>query len=142
MKRGGTPKALGAPKGKAMVFSGLIDTDVPGRTDKHPMGVKSGSYVLPADIVSSLGQGNSMAGAKALTQMFQTKAPQGFADGGDVEPVDIVAAGGEVVLTPEQVAEVGHGDLETGHRILDGFVKNIRRKTIQTLKGLPGPKAN
>lgn len=139
MKRGG--RSPRAPKGKSMVFSGLIDSAVPGRTDRHPMGVKSGSYVVPSDIVSSLGEGNSKAGAHALAQMFKG-APQGFADGGDVQPVEIVAAGGEFVIPPEQVAEVGGGDVDRGHEILDAFVKRVRSKTIQTLKRLPGPKVN
>src|SRR5215470_14523567 len=41
---------------------GFIDSDVPGRTDKHYIRVDSGSYVLPADHVSALGQNNSNAG--------------------------------------------------------------------------------
>lgn len=141
-KRGGRSKAPRMPKGKPLAFSGLIDSAVPGRTDKHPMAVKSGSYVLPSDIVSSVGEGNTAAGAQVFANMFKTKAPQGFADGGDVDPVDIVAAGGEVVLTPEQVAEVGGGDMDSGHQILDAMVKRIRAKTIRTLKSLPGPKKN
>lgn len=141
-KRGGRLPRPKMPKGKHLAFSGLIDSAVPGRTDKHPMGVKPGSYVIPSDIVSSIGEGNTAAGAKAFTEMFKTKAPQGFADGGDVEPVDIIAAGGEVVLTPEQVLEVGGGDLEAGHEILDAMVKRIREKTIRTLKALPGPVKN
>jgi hypothetical protein len=54
--------------------------------------------------------------------------------------VPIVAAGGEYVLSPEQVKKAGGGDLETGHRVLDEFVKRYRAQTIKTLKNLPGPK--
>lgn len=133
-------RSLGRRKGSGLVFSGLIDTAVPGRTDKHPMAVKSGSYVIPADIVSAMGEGNSKAGAHAILSSLKTQAPQGFAEGGEVEPVDIVAAGGEIVLTPEQVAEIGGGDGDRGHGILDSFVKQVRAKTIRTLKSLPGPK--
>lgn len=135
-------KSLGRRKGSGLVFSGLIDTAVPGRTDKHPMAVKSGSYVVPSDIVSALGEGNSKAGAVALLRSFKSQSPQGFSEGGDVEPVDIVAAGGEVVLTPEQVREIGGGDGDRGHAILDAMVKQVRKKTIRTLKNLPGPKRN
>lgn len=47
---------------------GLLTSSVPGRTDKLPIKVKPGSYVIPADILSSsaLGQGNTMAGGKML----------------------------------------------------------------------------
>lgn len=57
------------------------------------------------------------------------------------EPVEIVAAGGEYVIAPENVADrVGGGDIDLGHSNLDDFVKAYRAKTIQTLQKLPGPK--
>jgi len=64
------------------------------------------------------------------------------AEGGGItdDLVPIVAAGGEYVITPEQVASIGKGDLDHGHKILDAFVKKTRAKTIDTLKKLPGPK--
>lgn len=252
------------PMANRQAHSGMIHSPVAGRTDKLPIGVKPNSYVIPSDIVSGIGQGNSMAGAHALNQMFKT-GPYGteiksaktirqkFADGGMVEPgnidltnrpvvrnpdgsistvrsmsfndgrhevliptvhpqghimqdeqaidhyrnsgqhlgkfdtpenatsyaqqihedqsnlyspkrnggvvqramrtmfadggaagdaVDIVAAGGEYVVPPEVVAQIGQGDLEHGHNILDGMVKHIRKKTIKTLKKLPKPKAS
>lgn len=44
-----------------------------GRTDTLPIHVPSGSYVLPADIVSGLpgAQGNSLAGHNALDKLFK-----------------------------------------------------------------------
>lgn len=50
---------------------GMIHSSVPGRTDKIPLNVKGGSYVLPASVVSGMGQGNSMAGASALNKLFK-----------------------------------------------------------------------
>jgi len=35
-----------------------------GRNDKNNASVASGSYVLPADVIAGLGEGNSLAGAK------------------------------------------------------------------------------
>ena len=49
---------------------GLINSSIPGRTDKLPMKVRAGSYILPADIPSALGQGNTMAGGEVLKKMF------------------------------------------------------------------------
>lgn len=54
----------------ALRHSGMINSTVPGRTDKIPMSVKAGSYVVPADVVSHLGQNNSMAGGAVLQKMF------------------------------------------------------------------------
>ena len=59
--------AEGGDTGK--VHHGPIPSPVAGRTDHLPMHVSSGSYVLPADIVSALGDGNTDAGAAKLDQM-------------------------------------------------------------------------
>jgi hypothetical protein len=62
---------------------GPITMAVGGRTDHIPMNVLEGSYVLPADIVSGLGEGNTLAGTKLINNMFSSgpfgvgaKAPQ------------------------------------------------------------------
>jgi len=52
--------------------SGIINMAVGGRTDHIPMNVLEGSYVLPADIVSGLGEGNTLAGSKILDNMFSS----------------------------------------------------------------------
>jgi len=63
------------------------------------------------------------------------------ASGGAAEAVPIVAAGGEYVLSPHQVQHVaGAGDLERGQRVLDEWVKRMRKQTVKTLQKLPGPK--
>jgi hypothetical protein len=189
-------KALGGPNldMESMVMKnasyglrreGMINSSVPGRTDKLPMNVKSGSYVLPADIPSALGQGNSTAGGMILKKMFssgpyglptmrnsgrsgaamrpmkiqQQKMPGGnrsrgstslFAKGGEAgiwhgireehERVPIIAAGGEYLIAPEVVRDIGHGDLKKGHRVLDAFVLRVRKEHISTLRHLKPPK--
>ena len=55
-------------------------------------------------------------------------------------PAEIVAAGGEYVISPENVARLGGGEMEKGHTVLDDFVKKMRAKTVETLKKLPGPR--
>ena len=159
--------------GRMKLHTGPIHSAVAGRTDHLPMHVPSGSYVIPADIVSAMGEGNTMAGFKNIKRIFggtpygvkggpygqgampygqnaglpygATSAPYGMdlpgkAEGGETDSVPIVAAGGEYVLSPEEVRKVGNGDLETGHRVLDAFIKRYRKETIDTLKKLPGPK--
>ena len=140
---------------------GPIHSAVHGRTDHLPMHVPSGSYVLPADVVSANGQGNTIAGFKTMRRLFggapygggsgpygQGAGPYGEAlqnsrggraqDGGDAG-VPIVAAGGEYVLSPDQVRAVGGGDPDLGTKVLDEFVKRSRARNIKTLQHLPGP---
>jgi hypothetical protein len=52
------------------VHKGAIHSSVAGRTDHLPMHVASGSYVIPADIISAMGEGNSMAGFKIAKDIF------------------------------------------------------------------------
>lgn len=156
-------EGIGAP------HAGMIHSPIPGRTDKIGMNVRGGSYVLPADVVSGMGQGNSMAGASALNKLFG-QGPYGdkmrgfgtpkvnfghpmrmasmrmprIAKAGGVEAggdhVPIVAAGGEYVIPPEVVKRIGGGDMKHGHEILDHLVLHIRKKTIHEMKHLKGPK--
>lgn len=142
-KRGGKnmPWFMHAPSGAA--HTGPIQSPVPGRTDHVPMDVPSGSYVIPADLVSGLGQGNTEAGFHVIQSMFpMPQMPYGtapsrpqFATGGTV-PID--AAGGEYVIPPEAIV-AKFGDLNHGHRILDAWVKTQREHHVKTLKKLPGP---
>lgn len=141
------------------VHTGPIHSSVAGRTDHLPMNVPSGSYVIPADIISAMGEGNTMAGFKHMRRIFggnpygggSATTPYGAEGGPYNEPlpgkaeggqttVPIIAAGGEYVISPEQVMHVGKGDLDLGHRVLDEFVKRMRAETVKTLKALPGPK--
>jgi hypothetical protein len=147
--------SIDTPKPKTPHFSGPIHSSVAGRTDHIPITVSSGAYVLPADILSGApgAEGNTMAGFAHAKRVFggmprgggeqpynHTGGPYGMKRGGAASGVPIVAAGGEYVIHPDQVREIGGGDLETGHRVLDKFVKRIRKELIETLKKLPGPK--
>jgi hypothetical protein len=153
--------------------SGIINMAVGGRTDHIPMNVLEGSYVLPADIVSGLGEGNTLAGSKILDNMFHSSPygaktpsfkatpkfpspapmvnpssglqPKAQAMGGrssrsKSKPVPIIAAGGEYVVHPGTVTELGKGDMNAGHDYLDNFVKYVRAHTAKTLQNLPGPR--
>lgn len=117
------------------IHVGPIHSMVAGRTDHLPINVPSGAYVIPADIISATGEGNTMAGFKIANKVFgmQENSPEH-------EPVEIVAAGGEYVITPENVTNIGGGDIDAGHKNLDDFVKAYRAKTIKTLQKLPGPR--
>lgn len=120
-----------------MAHRGPIRSAVPGRTDHVPLKVSAGSFVIPADIVSALGEGNSEAGHAILDQALQHGRLPRRAAGGRV--VDILAAGGEYVIPPEVVNEIGKGDMKRGHDMLDRFVVETRKHLIKTLGALPGP---
>jgi hypothetical protein len=45
------------------------------------MNVASGSYVIPADIISAMGEGNSMAGFKVAKNIFSAPGPYGQSTG-------------------------------------------------------------
>lgn len=126
---------------------GLVNTDVPGRTDQHNVLVPPGSYVITADNVAALGESNTIAGAKKLDEMFGPGSRYGarlsipkFAGGGGVEAVPVQLAGGEYVIPPGIVKRIGSGSLEDGHDILDKFQLDVRAKNIKRLKGLRPPK--
>jgi hypothetical protein len=166
---GASPPWFVKNEARGMLHTGPIKSPVAGRTDHIPLNVPNGSYVVPSDVVSHIGQGNTSAGHARLTQMFHgghlpaasgvrggrpassmgmSKSPAGglppvFKAGGvtdgDDEGVPIMAAGGEHVLSPEEVAHVGGGDIDHGHRILDAWMKKVRQDNIKTLRNLPGP---
>lgn len=167
---GGTQRALplhGFPGAGARehAFQGPLGSKGAGRDDKHKVAVKSGSYVVPADVVSILGEGNTLAGHAVLHLMFPSVNVHGSAptpphgvkvahkqEGGEVEPpqggaaegpegsdVPIIAAGGEHVLSPERI-EAKFGNADEGHDKLDEFVKEIRKREIERLKKAPAPK--
>lgn len=119
-----------------------------------PIGYMAGSMLTgratgPADFINGGGLGASgdtfkggpMSGA--MNYLGITPYSTGMSTGGHVhdgDAVPIVAAGGEYVIPPEDVRHLGNGSLEDGHKILDAFVKKMRKKTIRTLQSLPGPK--
>ena len=194
-----------------MTHSGPVLGGGGGRTDKVPLKVAGGSYVLPADYISHLGQNNTSAGHKTADLMFGHSGPFGakipklasgrgaqtarppvprpspsglgaqhlpnpfaakpakampgstransiipggsmlaeggvtgsmYAEGGIPQgehPVDIMAAGGEYVIPPEIVREIGGGNIDHGHKILDSEVLRMRKHHRKTLADLPPP---
>lgn len=119
------------------VHVGPLDGATGGRADHVPIDVPAGAYVLPADHVSSLGQGNTANGLAILEDMFGTGG--GAAGDTDAQGVPIMAADGEFVISPDKVKEIGGGDLDAGHKILDQWVVENRKDHIKTLRKLPGP---
>jgi hypothetical protein len=137
---GGSPDAPDADASELaeLLHTGPIKSHVKGRTDHIPISVPSGAYVVPADVVSGMGQGNSDAGHLALAQRFNlTPGRTTYARGGGVK---IMAAGGEHVIDAVDVRRIGGGNLDRGHEKLDKFVVDERKKIVKTMQKLPGPK--
>ena len=143
---------------QTQTYHGPLHSTVAGRTDHLPTTVASGSYVIPADIISHYGAGNTSAGFKVFkrlfsgipysnnTQPYGQDGPYGqeiqsCASGGKTRgTVPCVLAGGEYVIHPSEVEALGEGDLATGHAVLDKFVLRARKELIEELKKLPPPK--
>lgn len=84
-KRGGRLAAGGVPSASQMAPwfvhrdasemthpRGLVASATPGRHDVIPLSVASGSYVVPADVVSGISEGNTLAGARHLEAAMHT----------------------------------------------------------------------
>lgn len=148
---------------EARESTGYLHGATPGRADAIKTTAPSGSYVLPADVVSGLGEGNSLAGAKAVQQMLSTgpwgaampkitrgsgppKPPASLkkkAGGGGNEatgePIPVMLSHGEFVIPTDQVKAIGGGSAKNGFKILDHLVLELRRRHIEKLKKLPPP---
>ncbi len=123
--------------------SGLMLGTGGGRTDKNNVTVPPGAYVLPADIISGMGGGNTMGGAAVWDKLMRSlpygvappagarhgagppHAPAPFhegpaptlAKGGEVdEPVPIAAADGEIIVPPHHVYAIGSTYFPQGKR--------------------------
>lgn len=132
---------------------GYLHGATPGRADAIKTTAPAGSYVIPADVVSGLGEGNSLAGAAGVEKAIRTGphgiplprtgAPRRFsmhrADGGGTEHTRVALSDGEYVVHPHHVLRWGKGRLRAGHRALDAWVLAKRKKNIKTLENLPPP---
>jgi len=126
------------------------------------MHARTGSYVIPADVVSGLGQGNTYAGAKMWGQAIAHQAgPAGtvntirpahfrppalrmgrgaqLARGGDTGYTPIIVSGGECLVDPELVEALGGGDPERGKKELNDSVLRVRRQVMKHTSKLPPP---
>lgn len=119
-------------------ISGLVDHASGGRADEVVTSVPAGTFIIPADVVSALGDGNTDAGARALDAGFaRLDGGESYQRGGNV-PVRL--SGGEYRVPPQVVMALGGGDIGEGTAILDRAVKDTRKRNIKRLKKLPPPK--
>ena len=53
--------------------------------------------------------------------------------------VPVKLSHGEFAIHPKDVAKIGNGDIETGHKILNHMIITIRAMDIKRRQGLPEP---
>jgi hypothetical protein len=126
----------------------LMSSPVPGRTDALSATPQPGSVVIPADVVSGAGQGNTMAGDQIIRQMLGGGAPLSMSPqmgpqqmpqpgGQPIQPIQ--AAGGEEIVDPAALMRIGGGDIRRGQQILNDWIMKERQQTIREMQRLPGP---
>lgn len=158
---------LGGGSGPAVHMHGLMPGSAGGRSDTLHLSVPRGGYVVPADVVSGTGHGNTMAGARALEHSFpmQSKDPMGrahvhgfaplmqrpfgsafpqgkgrYATGGDTGPMtEIMGSSGEFFIHPAALARK-FGSVKRGQKIMDHWVQMKRKQLIAEQKKLKPPK--
>lgn len=160
----------GAPNGDYLHTGGLFKGADPGRADTLKTSVPADSHIIPADIVSSLGKGNTLAGDTVLNSMFHAgsngreapptqpgQIPQFRSNGGrGGGSVPIMASSGEFNVHPSAVYKKGleaakkmrldpkklthKRIMDLGHDWIDKFILEERKKTIKTLRKLPPPR--
>lgn len=153
---------------------GFLHGTTPGRADSVQTTAPGGSYVIPADVIAGLGEGNSLAGARVMSSILGTgpygiSLPRGgggrgaprppsplrqAAKGGTIpifpekraaggvkgkQETPVLLSHGEYVVEPHHCERIGKGDIKAGHRILDSWVLEQRKKQVKKIKSLPPP---
>ena len=121
-----------------------------GLTEIDNKELTSGSFVLPADVVSNVGDGSSSYGHNRLSKMFNVddyargglsgriKGPGGGLDDLIQTSIDGVRAArlsnDEFVIPSRQVKDLGGGSQKKGAEKLYSFMKDVRLKKHGTPK--------
>ncbi len=95
-----------------------------GQDDKIHNPLFEGDFVVPADVVSHIGDGNSMAGSRNLDDFFGRM--KGSPEKG-VPKVNAFLSDGEYVIRRSKVTNLGKGDNNVGAKKLDNLLKGVRK---------------
>lgn len=125
---------------------GYVDGDDGGQSDRVPIEMKPGSYVMDGTTDSLLGDGNPRKGAMELLNWQDKALSSGSVnlnDYGDSHRVKAMVSPTETVLKEEFVTHLGKGDNSKGAKLLDDFRKRVRKqkglKTFLPPKSKPIP---
>jgi hypothetical protein len=78
-------------------------------------------------------------GMSAENPALSDKQKHGGAAVGGGGAIPINASGGEFVIDPGEVARIGDGNVNKGHKVLDLWVMKLKKEAAATIKKLPGP---
>jgi hypothetical protein len=99
-------------------------------------GMKSGGFVVPADVTSLVGEGNTEAGYKRISAIFPGAVPIRGEDGGQADTVKTniegkqpaAVAHGEMYIPPEDVKNKG------GAKVLYAMMDKVRQQATGSKK--------
>jgi len=119
-----------------------------GLTSLKAGGLREGAFIVPADVISHLGNGSSEAGMKIVQERLKGRPIKGPGDGmSDSIPTTIAGkqparvANEEAEIPPEVVAALGGGSLEKGAKKLYEMMDKIRQDRTGKKKQAPAVKA-
>jgi hypothetical protein len=119
-----------------------------GLTSLKAGGLREGAFIVPADVISHLGNGSSEAGMKIVQERLKGRPIKGPGDGmSDSIPTTIAGrkparvANEEAEIPPEIVAALGGGSLEKGAKKLYEMMDKIRQDRTGKKKQAPEVKA-
>jgi hypothetical protein len=120
-----------------------------GLTSLKAGGLREGAFIVPADVISHLGNGSSEAGMRIVQERLKGRPIKGPGDGmSDSIPTTIAGkqparvANEEAEIPPEVVAALGGGSLEKGAKKLYEMMDKIRQDRTGKKKQAPAVKAD
>lgn len=137
----------------------FLHGSTPGRADMVHTIAPPGAHIIPADVISGMGQGNSLNGASQFEKMLKSgpygtapvptgrhgmgmpraSAASHLARGGAHRETPVALSDGEFMVFEHWVRHLGGGDPKKGKQLLNKMILDERKKHIKTLQRLPGP---
>jgi hypothetical protein len=112
-------------------------------------GLREGAFIIPADVISHLGNGSSEAGMKIVRERLNARPIKGPGDGmSDSIPTTIagkqkaLVANEEAEVPPEVVASLGGGSMEKGAKKLFAMMDEVRQARTGKKKQAPQIRAD
>ena len=112
-------------------------------------GLREGAFIVPADVISHLGNGSSEAGMKIIKERLNARPIKGPGDGmSDSIPTTIAGkqkarvANEEAEIPPEVVASLGGGSMEKGAKKLYEMMDEVRKARTGKKKQAPQIRAD
>jgi len=126
------------------LYSRPKDGNILGLSGGGIASLRENDFILPADVISHMGNGSSDAGMKIAVEEFEAEPIEGKGDGmSDSNPTDIenkqkaLVAHEEALIPREMVAFLGGGSVEKGAKELEKFMTRVRKARTGKAKQAP-----